>query len=203
VKPSGSKAVLKASELLLEAIKQALRNTTIYGALDPNATSFSLQLYSLHEADPLFTYHYAAPALAEPTEGVAAPDSNTVYRIGSVSKLLTVYIYLIKAGDASWNDPITKYVPELTEYANATADVLSTDEIDTVGWKEITVGALASQLAGIGRDRALPGAVEKSFLAYGLPPVPAPNASFCGTSIIQEPCDRAGTKLLITPPSPS
>jgi Beta-lactamase len=123
VNPSGSRAVIQAQELTAIAIQQALLNTTIYGSLDSNATSFSLQAYSLYESDPLFTYHFAAPALAEPIEGVATVDTNTIYRIASISKLLTAYTYLITAGDSSFNDPITKYVPELAQYAHTVANV--------------------------------------------------------------------------------
>jgi CubicO group peptidase (beta-lactamase class C family) len=66
--------------------------------------------------------------LAEPIEGVATADSNTIYRIASISKLLTVYTYLITAGDSSFNDLITKYVQELAQYAHTAANVLSTDD---------------------------------------------------------------------------
>ena len=194
VNPSASQAVSEAQQLMITAIEQALRNTTRYGRLDSNATSFSLELYSLYETDPLFTYHFSAPALANPIEGVATVDSNTIYRIGSISKLFTVYMYLITAGDASFNDPITKYVPELAQHAESNAEVLETDDIDTVHWKDITIGALASQLAGIGRDPSHAPLVDEMYLSVGLPPVPLSNASYCGASLEPFPCDRTGKR---------
>lgn len=191
---SRSRPISEAQQLTTTAIQRALLNTTGYGGLDANATSFSLQVYSLHATDPLFTYHFSAPALADPTEGVATVDSNTIYRIASISKLLTVYSYLITAGDASFSDPITKYVPELAQYAETNANEPERDDIDTVHWEDITVGALASQLAGIGRDTFVSPVLEQSYASLGLPPVPLSNASFCGEGLFSQPCDRNGKR---------
>jgi CubicO group peptidase (beta-lactamase class C family) len=132
--------------------------------------------------------------LANPTAGVGTVESNTIYRIGSISKLFTVYMYLITASDASFNDPITKYVPELAQYAQSQAGVLETDDIDTVIWNNITIGALASHPAGIGRDASFAPIFEQSYLSFGLPPVPLSNASYCGTSLVPFPSDRAGKR---------
>jgi CubicO group peptidase (beta-lactamase class C family) len=191
--PAGDQAVIEAQQLLTNAIQQALQTSIADGGLDPNTTSFSLEVYSLHEPEPLLTYHHSAPALSSPAEGVATVDSNTIYRIASVSKLWSVYVYLITAGDTSFNDPITKYVPELARHAEMNANGLATDSIDNVNWNDITVGALAGQLAGIGRDVRLGPSSEQSLAASGLPPVPPSNASYCGNQSTPMPCDRAGT----------
>jgi CubicO group peptidase (beta-lactamase class C family) len=37
-------------------------------------------------------------------------NSYTVFRVGSLTKLIVVYTFLIKAGDARFNDPVAKYV---------------------------------------------------------------------------------------------
>ena len=84
-------------------------------------------------------------------EGVTSVDSNTVYALGSISKLLTVYTFLLEAGDTSWNDPVTKYIPELAAYAKAHPQA-ATQQIDHYNWEDITVGALVSQLSGMVRD---------------------------------------------------
>ncbi|KAM5469072.1 hypothetical protein MauCBS54593_004424 [Microsporum audouinii] len=103
---------------LKKAISDAISSgVTSYGDVDANATSFSLDIFSIHEDDALFTYHYNAPSLADSTDGVREVDSNGIYRLGSISKLLTVYTFLTTVGDASFNEPITKYVPELVAYA--------------------------------------------------------------------------------------
>lgn len=68
-----------------------------------------------------------------------------------MTKLLTVYTWLIKAGGMSlFNEPITKYIPELkaaAEKQNATEN-----PIDFVAWEDITIGDLAAQTANIGRE---------------------------------------------------
>ncbi|KAM5429679.1 hypothetical protein McanCB21832_007471 [Microsporum canis] len=99
---------------LKKAISDAISSgVTSYGDVDANATSFSLDIFSIHEDDALFTYHYNAPGPADSTDGVREVDSNGIYRLGSISKLLTVYTFLTTVGDVSFNEPITKYVPEL------------------------------------------------------------------------------------------
>jgi CubicO group peptidase (beta-lactamase class C family) len=114
---------------------------------------------------------------------VKSVDSNTVFRIGSLTKLITIYTYLIEAGDTSFNDPVAKYVPELQEAAqtiNATADSL-----DNVAWGEITVAELASHLADIGRDWEGIGEIGGPFfpvadpIALGLPPLNASEIPIC------------------------
>jgi CubicO group peptidase (beta-lactamase class C family) len=81
------------------------------------------------------------------TLGVKNVDSHSQYRIGSISKLFTVYTFLIEAGDVKFNDPITKYVPELAAAARHEQNA-----VDSVDWESVTVGNLASQMSGIGRD---------------------------------------------------
>jgi CubicO group peptidase (beta-lactamase class C family) len=126
---------------------------------------------SSHETSSIFTYHHSAPALAHPTEGVANVDSNTIYHSGSVSKLLTVYTYLLAAGHVSFNEPVTKYVPEPAAYAKKNAAALEASDIDLFDWNDVKVGALASQLAGMARDFA-PNLASEASLAQFLPPVP-------------------------------
>ena len=111
-----------------------------------------------------------------------------------------MYLYLIEAGDTSFNDPITKYVPELAAYAakNAEEAEVGVDAIGVFDWDAITVGALASHLAGVPRDAA-PGPAQDQLIAKltGLAPASAQNVSFCGDpSVVQIPCDRAGMDSL-------
>lgn len=149
--------------------------------------SFSVDFYSVRDAQPLFTYHHSAPDLANATEGVQRVDSNTIYRTGSISKVFTVYTYLQNVGDSTWNQPITRYVPQLAAVANATED----SDVDVVKWEDVTVGALASHLAGIARDAALSPMNDAQLTFLGLPAVPSVNGSFCGgNQLIQFPCDR-------------
>ena len=158
------------------------------GTLDNETTSFSIDVYSVHDSTPLYTHHFSAPGLAEASEGVQHVDSNTIYRLASISKVLTVYLYLMKAGDLSWNQPITKYIPELAKAARAT---VKQSNIDVVRWDQVTISALASQLSGMARDPAGNAQIDASYLPLGLPPVPPLNGSFCPCQpSVQFPCTR-------------
>ena len=74
--------------------------------------------------------------------------NTSLYRIGSISKLFTVYTLLVNYGWEHWDDSITKYLPELQGAANLEADT----SVAHADWSKVTVGDLASQLSGIGRD---------------------------------------------------
>ncbi|KAJ7806909.1 putative beta-lactamase, partial [Mycena leptocephala] len=156
-------------------------------SLDFN-TSFSVGIFSIASSDLLFQYHHSAPSLVNSTTGVTAVDADTIYRIGSVSKLLTVFTYLIELGDASWSDPVTKYIPELQTASGS-------DPVSSAAWADITVGALAAQLSGIGRDNGLgdlysPLTAPSAYTSLGLPILNASDASLCNLTSA-ETCTRA------------
>jgi len=65
----------------------------------------------------LFSYQYTAPTLRNGTQGVQAVTEDSVYRIGSLSKLITAYTFLLAAGPKYWEYPVTKFLPELREAA--------------------------------------------------------------------------------------
>ncbi|EFR04388.1 beta-lactamase [Nannizzia gypsea CBS 118893] len=195
---SQSSAFKDALVSLKKAISDAIgTGKTAYGNLDASETSFSLDIFSVHEEDALFTYHYDAPELPDPKEGVKKLDSNSIYRLGSISKLLTMQIFLATVGDISFNEPITKYIPELAAFATQHA---ADDDIDFMDWDSVTIGALASQLGGIPRDIA--GSPESDARAIDDLPdgVPAPIFSPLPENITDAecpnfdavPCTRAG-----------
>ena len=127
------------------------------GAVPTNTTALSVGVFSLDETEPLFEYHNSPSWVAMSKEGVKNIDSDTVYRIASVSKLYTVWLLLIKAGEGIFDDPITKHIPELAAAGNKNDSQYSngSDGIDQVRWDEITVGDLARQMSGIIREREL------------------------------------------------
>lgn len=112
-----------------------------------NNTAFSASVFSLVTGEPIFEYHYEAPILGKGSYTKGKLSEDTIYRTGSLGKLLLVYTWLANLGDSAWSDPITKYIPEFAEaqksYKNA---IMSTN------WSEVTIGSLAGQLSGIGRD---------------------------------------------------
>ncbi|OKP12042.1 Beta-lactamase-like protein [Penicillium subrubescens] len=95
-----------------------------------------------------------------------------MYRIGSISKIFTVYTLLVNYGWEHWNDCIMEYLPELQDAADLNHD----PSVAHVDWSKITIGDLASQLSGIGRD-------------YDVPQ--------CGGNASMPPCNRDGIVLLI------
>ncbi|OAA65327.1 Beta-lactamase/transpeptidase-like protein [Niveomyces insectorum RCEF 264] len=188
---TGSSYVRAAADATQSLFLSAINGSaTPYGQFAVNTTAFSVQVYSVHADDPLFTYHHTPPGLtAAHTVGVEAVDSETVYRLGSVSKLWTTYIYLIAAGDRSWNHPITDHVPELAALASAEGDVAGS--VDHVDWSSITVGALASHLGGIARDAAYSPALQEVLGAFGVPNAGGLNHSTCGNADLMLPCNRS------------
>jgi hypothetical protein len=99
-------------------IQEALTNGSRYGKLGAELMAFSIDAFSLSSDTPLYTTHIFPKELVnQSTSGVTSLDSDTMFRLGSLSKLLTVYMYLIKAGDSTWNMPITNFVPELVTIA--------------------------------------------------------------------------------------
>jgi hypothetical protein len=114
--------------------------------------SYSIQIFSTNPGPPiLWERHRTAKDLPVNTTGVKKVDGNTVYRLGSVSKVFAVLAFLAEAGDVDWNQPITKYIPELAKLPGK-AGSNDFDDVRQTNWGDITIGALASQVSGLGRD---------------------------------------------------
>jgi hypothetical protein len=140
--------VLKESKAVPDALSRL--NTTLQ-QFDSNGTfsglnaSFYFQVFS--KTDTIFEYGLVPPSTADYlTSGTL--DEDTIFRIGSVSKLLTVYTLLAEAGMRHVHDPVTTWVPELQAAVNEYQGPPS----QKVRWDEVTIGELAGHLAGIKRD---------------------------------------------------
>ncbi|KAH6853109.1 beta-lactamase/transpeptidase-like protein [Chaetomium sp. MPI-CAGE-AT-0009] len=144
-------------------------------AIRSNTTSYSIEVFSTSEEDPIiFSWHHTAASLAAATNtsGVKAAGPDAVYRLGSLTKVFTVYTWLVQDGDVKWNEPITKYIPELA----AAADRAKEDPVANVPWDEVTIGSLAGQLSGAIRDYGLMSEVTQEFnqsdaVGLGFPPL--------------------------------
>lgn len=113
-------------------------STTIAGA---EGITFSAGLFSLHdEGATKLQYHYTAPQIAESPYGTNEVDGDSIYRVASVSKLVTVFSALLSLSEEQWNRAITDFVPELISHLN---------DDQSPHWSEITPSMLASQLSGI------------------------------------------------------
>jgi hypothetical protein len=171
--PLGSTVRSPASLSNLSVIQTALKNITAtldlglaVDTISPplgvnySTTSFSVSLFSTAQNngnanEPFFwQYHHTAPSLQKSASGVKSVNAHSIYRIGSVTKLFTIWNFLKNAGDAHWDQPVTKYVPELAKAAKSLD--ASGDPLDYISWDEVTLGELASHMAGIGRDCNVP-----------------------------------------------
>lgn len=104
-------AFVDARAQATQAIEQVIATgNSTYGPFDlslPN--SFSASVFLLNSDEPIFEYHYEAPGLnGSYTKGKLTED--TIYRTGSLGKLMTIYTWLVDIGDSVFTDPITKYV---------------------------------------------------------------------------------------------
>jgi hypothetical protein len=152
-KPSNIASYLafqNASKSLDGAINAALLSgISTYGDTPFNTSTFSIGVYSANDEGLAYQNHFTDPSVAKSGVGVHSVDADTVYRIGSTSKLFTVLGFLSKVGYQKWYDPIMLYLPEEL-FAPSKQENLSNGALPQ--WSEITIGDLASQLSGLSRD---------------------------------------------------
>lgn len=136
----------------------ALQNitATIQDAINSDklsSDSISMQIFDGSDTGSLMSLSYTADAI-NTTLGVSKVDENTVFRIGSTSKLWTMLLMLIENGSTRLQDPVAQYVPELRQavFDLARNSSMRQNGIDFTKWNEVTVGELATHLAGIARD---------------------------------------------------
>ncbi len=93
---------------LTEAFDEIISSgNSSFGEISRNTISFSVALFSAHDSgnasEPfIYQYHHTAPSLAANSSGVTKVDANSIYNIGGLTQMLTVYGFLICAGDSHW-----------------------------------------------------------------------------------------------------
>ena len=101
-----------------------------------------------------------------------------------------LYTFLVEAGHDYWHRPITDFVPELVEAVSESCSA-EADPLTCPDWDEITLGTLASHVAGLGRGRpvtpAPPAIGGIPVTSLGLPPKPVIELAQCE----KQPCTRA------------
>ncbi|KAK5165361.1 uncharacterized protein LTR77_008890 [Saxophila tyrrhenica] len=154
--------VVDASSDNIESLANDFRKTLnsyvaesdgVYGPISINTTSCSLALsagsnYVPKESNPrpyFFEYHHSASNLDEDD----AQDAETEWAIGDLTQIFTTISLLAGEGDEVWARSITEYLPEL-KASNVKA--IPGRAIVQVAWEDVTLGALASHMAGIVRD---------------------------------------------------
>ncbi|KAF5989510.1 putative beta-lactamase-like 1 [Fusarium bulbicola] len=172
------------------------RLNTTFNELDRNGTlegfntTFHIQAFSA--SNTLFQHGYVPPSMKSfLTSGTLNED--TVFRVGSVSKLLTVYTLLAEVGMKRINDPVTKWVPELALAARKNKG----DPTRKVQWDEVTIGQLSGHMAGISRNlgffdmSSVLESTHQSPELYGLPILSKKEKPQCSVSDPSlKPCSR-------------
>ena len=197
----GSKALSSA----IAGFEKKVNNATL--GIKPNNTAWAVALFSWRENMTLYEHYYTPPI----SIGVEKVDKDSIFRIGSISKIFSVYSFLIEAGDRYFNEPITKYLPELANLSLPEQPGVLYDDINNVRWDEVTLGQLASQSAGILRDSAYPSnyhsrvltevgtsgelvnqmSVAQAISDYGLEPLSKEETLSCDVSGASQ-CTRQG-----------
>jgi len=194
--------VIAAGTHLTEALDSFILNSSAFD----NSTSFSIQWFGVGDNETLFQYHHTAPSVAQSSTGVKSIDENSIYRTGSISKLYTMYLWMSEVGEGYFHLPITNFVPEL-----AAAVTAGSDPINNTQWEDITIGALASHMAGIARNGMsavkplktntnfyLDGqsdllAADVPWTSLGFPELSSTELPSCGFNSSVPPCNRQGT----------
>lgn len=113
------------------------------------AISFAVQVFSSEEDESAFGFYHTDGPVKVGSVGVREVDEDTMFRIGSISKLWTMFLFMTLEGTRYFHEPVSKYVPELrTNYSSAQAK----DKINYLQWSDMTIGELASHQAGLARD---------------------------------------------------
>ncbi|KND89505.1 hypothetical protein TOPH_05786 [Tolypocladium ophioglossoides CBS 100239] len=185
-------AVRAAAANVSAALDRALGSgQSPFGNFTAKATSLSLTAVSALDdaAAPIFDFHYTGAGLNTSAGSTAKVTADSVYRIGSVSKLFTVYSFLLNGGAKYWDRPVTDFIPELRRAAALPG---AGNAVDRVQWQDVTVGALASQLSGIGRDYNNADMASMGFpwQEAGLPPLSPDEIPTCAGNTSQPPCSR-------------
>lgn len=143
-------AYLSDSPLLSDAVhlfEAQLSNNSLGLDLQPTDAAWAVAFFSAKENRTLYERYYTPPK----NVGVPKVDGDSIFRLASVSKVFTVWTFLVAAGESYFSHPITEYVPELANRSTSYSDALY-DDIEHVRWEDVTLGELMSQSAGIARD---------------------------------------------------
>ncbi|KAF2731556.1 beta-lactamase/transpeptidase-like protein [Polyplosphaeria fusca] len=101
--------------------------------LRPWANSTSFAIKASIGGQEIFSYENIA--IGYNVSGVRTGDIQ--FRVASTTKAFTVLAVLLSKYQIGWDDPITNFVPGLRDNV----------------WKSVTIGMLASQVSGLGKNR--------------------------------------------------
>ncbi|KAF2761208.1 beta-lactamase/transpeptidase-like protein [Pseudovirgaria hyperparasitica] len=164
-----------------------------YGPVQKDNTAYSVSVFAVDNPDLLSQWHHTPDMIKNSSFGVQTVDANSVYRIASVSKLVTVYALLASIGDQYWHRPVTDFVPELQQHVEE--DTKSA--LEYVQWDQVTLSDLASEISGVTRDfiarkndiSFIPASVAQMVGLPALSPDDLPPCLLNATGTVQD-CDR-------------
>ena len=128
--PSGSDAVKNAAQELTDFLETQL-------TADYKTSGVSIGVKSTHEDEQLFSYHFTPPMRSG--IGTNSIDEQTIYRVGSLSKLFPA-LAILQNPSVGMDDSVVKYIPELQDAKGG------------INWEEVTIGAMMEHLSGIATD---------------------------------------------------
>ncbi|CAG8921609.1 unnamed protein product [Penicillium salamii] len=178
---SKDETFLSATEELTSKLHKAIDNG------DLPSISFALQIFNGQEPDSAFSFYHTDEIIKSGNVGVNEIDENTIFRIGSISKLWTMFLYMTFGGIRHFPEPITKYIPELRANQSSSKPP---NAIDHVQWEDVTIGELASHQAGILNNYGLLdlASQQNTLQNQGFPELSESEQVSCGNT---RPCDRA------------
>ncbi|KAF6825860.1 beta-lactamase family protein [Colletotrichum musicola] len=174
---AGSDAFRAAAASFENTMAQALSGDITAGWAVEN-TSFSIAVASVSQEsppNPLWEYHHLADNNQEGTENLT---KDSLYLIGSVTKVLSDFV-LLKSG-LDLDSPITKYFPQLG------------NNFSLIPWGNVSLRALGSHLSGAPSNY---GFSEYYFLkdyfeALGFPPLDDTSFPPCGVARLNDACTK-------------
>ncbi|KAK5635362.1 hypothetical protein RRF57_011074 [Xylaria bambusicola] len=179
VSPSGHDLVQDAIRLVTDKFQNLTAGF--------NTTGISVAVKSIYEANPMLELHHTPP-VADNTSTTTV-DSETIYRIGSLSKIFAV-LSVLTQGQMKLEDPITKYVPELLQLRKEAVPVAN--NITAVHWDQVTVSSLTSHMSGIGADLINDlASFPEDFTQVGLPQLTNSSKTGCAGLFGLPVCTRA------------
>lgn len=137
--PSKNNAVQEAVGMLKSSLNATLSQSMV-------TSGISVAVKSTHEDKLLFNYHYTPPVLSD--IGTSAIDEHTIYRVGSVLKMMPS-LSALQSSEIDMHASVLKYLPRLANNSDAR------DSIHRIPWEDISVADLATHLSGLPRDSTI------------------------------------------------
>lgn len=147
---TSSTSLVKAAWTTLSATLDAYLNggvntTSTLTLTGADNVTWSTGLFSLHDAAAAadLQYHWTSSEVATANYGTRQVGGDSIYRIASVSKLITAFVGQLELTVELWNTPISELIPDLGDGGDGE------NPLDAPQWTKITPWALVNQQSGV------------------------------------------------------